>query len=106
MRGCEVGNMDVVALARTVRGGIIRPENLEWWSGSQQSIDSQGNQMSLGVVSLGQVADAVGPGSIEIAENSEMKLICGCHILDNLFAEILRTTVGTDGTLRRLFRDW
>src|SRR3984893_1484926 len=99
----EVGNMNIVAFARTVRRGIIRSQNLKRRTHPQSGIDGQRNQMGLRVMSLRQISAAVSTCGIEIAEYTEAQLMGMRHILDDLLTEVFRPAIRADWMLRYRF---
>src|ERR1700736_136970 len=96
----EVGNMNIVAFARTVCRGIIRSQNLKRRTDPQSGIDGQRNQMGLRIMSLRQISAAVSTCGIEIAEYAEAQLMRMRHILDNLLTEVFRPAIRADWMLR------
>src|SRR5579871_3138223 len=111
MRAGKIVDMNVVANARTVRRGVICPENLQGRTSSGRSAKRQRNQVRLRIVKLSDFAALVCSGGVEVTQGDITEVIRPVVCLERLLEKQFRHTIRVDRLPRdvlldRNFRDF
>ena len=99
----NVQHMDVIPDAGSVRGGIVRPKNIDVRQNSARGIKNARDEMSFYAVMLAELFG--GSGGVEIAQGHILQLGVGIVIGQDLLENELGFSVGIDGRFWMFFRD-
>src|SRR5262245_18494983 len=89
----EIGHMDIVAFARSVRGGIVGTEYLQGRAGPSSRIDGKRNEVGFWIVPLDEPAAAIGTAGVEVAVNPIAKTLGRGGVFENLLARELAPSI-------------
>ena len=106
MRTHQVIDMDVVAHTRTVRGRIIRAENVDMRDPSKRNLASALDQMRRARRGLSRAPLGIGAGDVEIAQNDMAQMRGARGVFEHPFDHQLRTRIGADRNGRLALRQW
>ena len=85
VRPGEVGDMDIVAQAGTVRRGVILAEYPDRFPLARGHLEHQGNQVGFGPVAFSDVAVGVGARGVEVAQDAAGQVRGGADIRKQAF---------------------
>jgi hypothetical protein len=101
----KVADVDEIALAGAVRGGIVGAQERQRRALPAGCVDGERNEVGFRVVALHQLSLGIGSGGIEITQAGCGKPARCRNIGEDLLAGEFRSPVRADGILRRAFRD-
>src|SRR5947209_1087163 len=99
----EIADVDVVANAGSVLGGIVLTEDLDARAAAQGDVEDERNEVRLGLVRLAVAFD--GAGDVEVAEAGVAQAVDAVDPGEHVFDEELAFAVGVGGQKAGVFGD-
>lgn len=103
--GGEVGDVDVVADASAVTGGVIGAEDGDGVTVTEGGIEGEGDQVGFGVVVFTKAAIGVGSGGVEVAEPHGAEVVGAIVVIEDGFDHQFSLAVGVNRVLGVGFGD-
>lgn len=97
--------MDVVAYTGSVRGFVIRPENLHVGPFAGGGIEDQRDQVGFRIVTLAHLSIWISSGSVEIAQANVLDSVSTVIVPEDLLDHEFAPAVGIDWRLGMVFRE-
>src|SRR6267143_4812708 len=97
----DVEDMDVIANASPVRGGIVRPENINVRQIAGGGVQNARDEMRLDTMMLAELLR--GTGGIEITKHGILQAGIGAIVRENLFEHKLGLPIRIDGRFAMVF---
>ena len=102
----QIGDVDVVADAGAVGGGVIVAEQGQRRAVAGDRLHRQRDEVRFGIVELANLAIGVGAGGVEVAKSYCAYPMRGTEIGDHLLGGPFRLAVGIDRKFWRILLNW
>src|SRR5436309_16037676 len=105
MCACEIGHVDEITLAGSIRGRIICAENLQRRTTSGCGINGKRNEMSLVIVPLAEFSGGIRAAGVKVAQQCNPQMMRRRDAHENLLAYQFGMSVRADRLLSRILGD-
>src|SRR5215469_7007354 len=105
MHAGEIVHVNVVPNTGTIGCWIVRAKNLQGRPGAGRSVQSQWNQVGLGIVKFADFPALIRTSGVEVTQTGVAKVVSAIIGFKRLLEKQLRNAVGVDRLARNVLLD-